>query len=199
MASPSLTHSANAVELSSIGSWGNMDSDSDDEQISLILNVQGPPLRDPSPSNTNNNASNTTNNASTSTNNNASNNTNNSTASSTTKKAANTSNLMVDPEDIQVITTNASINSSSNSKKNTFQEKLRPYYQRVRRYLPWADVKPMTPEEKLTLSWFEKWIRFGRFPFKFVLHTLVTIFCTVIVSDLIQSCDQAMDAREKLY
>jgi hypothetical protein len=41
----------------------------------------------------------------------------------------------------------------------------------------------MRPEEVLTLNWLEKWKRYGRFPWKLVLHLLVTALCTTLVRE----------------
>lgn len=43
--------------------------------------------------------------------------------------------------------------------------------------------KPMKPQDTLTLNWWEKWRKYGRFPWKLVLHVLTTILCTILVKN----------------
>lgn len=39
----------------------------------------------------------------------------------------------------------------------------------------------MTLEEQFTLSWYDKWRKHGRFPFKFIFHLIVTIMTTTLI------------------
>jgi hypothetical protein len=41
--------------------------------------------------------------------------------------------------------------------------------------------KPMKPQDMLTLNWLEKWKKYNRFPWKLILHLLVTGLCTALV------------------
>eukprot|EP00027_Filamoeba_sp_ATCC50430_P015070 CAMPEP_0168574860 /NCGR_PEP_ID=MMETSP0413-20121227/19332_1 /TAXON_ID=136452 /ORGANISM="Filamoeba nolandi, Strain NC-AS-23-1" /LENGTH=737 /DNA_ID=CAMNT_0008608283 /DNA_START=381 /DNA_END=2594 /DNA_ORIENTATION=- len=39
----------------------------------------------------------------------------------------------------------------------------------------------MTYEQKLVLNWWQKWTQYNRFPWKLLIHTIITILCTVKV------------------
>jgi len=49
------------------------------------------------------------------------------------------------------------------------------------RFVNYLRPKPMPLEHSLTLNWWLKWKLYRRFPWKFLIHTLITIFCTAQV------------------
>lgn len=40
----------------------------------------------------------------------------------------------------------------------------------------------MSPQESLSLTWLEKWRKYRRFPWKFLLHIVITGLCTALVT-----------------
>jgi hypothetical protein len=133
-------------------------SDSDDDENVSLLQTGGPSSAKSNKSN----SSSTTSSG------------NNSPSTSPTTSRSGTQSVAININNQPQDTTPLILNSKRVSKQYPWWVK----------YIPCSPAKfhpPMTPEDKLKLSWFEKWKRFGRFPWKLVLHTLVTIFTTVLV------------------
>ena len=46
--------------------------------------------------------------------------------------------------------------------------------------------KKMAMEDRMNLNWVQKWLQYGRFPWKFIFHALLTAACTAMVHDAFQ-------------
>ena len=67
------------------------------------------------------------------------------------------------------------IQNENHNRKQSIWNKMK------RSIAEWFEKKPMSAEERLTLSWLDKWRQYKRFPWKFIIHVSITILCSIMV------------------